>query len=59
MSLLPVSPFLTFPSLYGRGYSLSTIEGYAICLEADVQWSPPTVNAEVGEVLLGAHGRAP
>src|ERR687890_1469409 len=26
--------------------------------EADLQWSPPTVNGEVGEVLRGAHGRA-
>ena len=26
--------------------------------EADLQWSSPTVNGEVGEVLRGAHDRA-
>jgi hypothetical protein len=26
--------------------------------EADLQWSSPSVNCEVGEVLRGAHGRA-
>jgi predicted tellurium resistance membrane protein TerC len=26
--------------------------------EADLQWSPPMVDGEVGEVLRGAHGRA-
>ena len=26
--------------------------------EADLQWSSPTVNGEVGELLRGAHSRA-
>jgi hypothetical protein len=53
-----VSPFLPSRVYASGGYSPSTFGGYALCLVADVQWSPPMVNGEVGEVLRGAHVRA-
>ena len=51
------SPYIT-PSLQPEK-SLRDSCRLRILLEADMQWSPPTVDGEVGEVLWGAHGHPP
>jgi hypothetical protein len=52
----------SYPLGYPEASRLRTLSGHYCMLralrEADLQWSLPTVNGEVGGVLRGAHGRA-
>src|SRR5215208_2241444 len=53
---------LCYPLGYPEASRLRTLSGRYSMLralrEADLQWSSPMVNGEVGEVLRGARGRA-
>jgi hypothetical protein len=56
--LLSVVLFLTLPRAHAAEDFLGGFCRLRALPEADLQWSQPTVNGEVGEVLRGAHGRA-